>query len=64
MLDSPPPGFEDVVAAHFRLLAPRVLASVEAAAAAAGGAGDAAAERRLREEGMGLRERLTKLLAA
>ena len=60
-LESPPAGFEDVVAAHFKLMRHKVLEGVAAAAAAAAAAGDEAAARRLAEEAAGLVERLTKL---
>jgi baculoviral IAP repeat-containing protein 6 len=60
-LDSPPPGFEDVVASHFRTLRHKVLESAAAAAVAAEKAGDEAAAARLREEAAGLVDRLAKL---
>jgi ubiquitin-protein ligase len=60
-LDSPPPGFEDVVAAHFRALRHKVVAWAGAAAAAAEAAGDGAAARRLVEEVAGLVGKLAAL---
>ena len=63
MLDSPPPGFEEVVKQHFKLVGFEALeAAVEAAKAAKGSAGAALAAQ-LRAEVEGLRGRLAKLLA-
>jgi ubiquitin-protein ligase len=64
MLDAPPPGFEEVVKEHFRLVGRSALeAAAKAAEEAARGSADAALAAQLRAEVEGLRGRLVKLLA-
>ena len=60
-LEAPPPGFEDVVGAHFRAMRHKVVAWAGEAAAAAEAAGDGAAARRLGEEVTGLVGKLAAL---
>lgn len=63
MLDSPPPGFEEVVKAHFKLVGAKALEAAAASAeAATKGSADAALAAQLRAEVEGLRGRLAKLL--
>ena len=64
MLDAPPPGFEEVVKQHFRLVGGAALEAVaKAAEEAARGSAAAPLAAPLRAEVEGLRGRLAKLLA-
>ena len=62
MLDAPPPGFEEAVRQHFRLIGGKALAAANASAEAARQCSDAALASQLRAEVEGLRERLVKLM--
>lgn len=64
MLDAPPPGFEEVVREHFRLVGGKALAAAAASAEAAAECADASLASQLRAEVEGLRERLVELLLA
>ena len=64
MLDAPPPGFEEVVRRHFRLVGGKALEAAASAARAAGECSDAALAAQLRAEVEGLRGRLVELSKA